>query len=286
MPLNSHKEIVDCYDAGRKRRYSWRKNPTQTTTAGLWFDLAMSPGSPPPKYWFDAPPLIAKAVSQSVDGGIFHGANVSPSEKYLRIVTALTATATALPLTLTFCDYLLYYPSIDDGTTDPQVLDNTVTLPRYADGAGVQVLGVSVAGRTGGQSFSFSYTNSAGVSGRTSQTVVQNASAAIGTAIGSAQATNNSTGPFIGLQAGDSGVRSIESVTMNGADVGLFALILVKPLVTFCLKEITAPYEFDALLQQQVMPQVYDDAFISAVCLPQGTLAATGLIGDLEVIWN
>lgn len=286
MALNSTKEIVDSYEAGRVRRYSWRKNPTQTTVAGQWFDLSMSPGNPPPKYWFDAPPLIAKAISQSADGGFFHGGNVAPLDKFLRIFTSNATAATALPLTITLCDYLLYYPSIDEGTTDPQLLDNTVGLPRYSDGAGVQVMAVSVASRTGGQTFSFSYTNSAGVSGRTSRTVSQNSTAAIGTILTSQQAAANTSGPFIGLQDNDLGVRSIQSVTMNGSDVGLFALILVKPLATFCLKEITAPYEWDALLQRSTIPEIKDDAFVSAVCLPQGSLAATGLLGDMQVIWN
>ena len=50
----------------------WRKVPSQVTTAGYWFDLSLSPGNPVPKYWFDATPLIAKAIYQSTDGGLFH----------------------------------------------------------------------------------------------------------------------------------------------------------------------------------------------------------------------
>lgn len=286
MALANIKQMVDAELEGRVRRYTWRKTPSQATTAGLWFDLAMSPGNPAPKYWFDAPPGIAKAISQSADGGLFHGANVSPSDKYLRLVTALTTTVTALPITFNLCDYLLYYPSCDDSTTDPQIFDNSVALPRYADGVGVQVIAVSVAGRTGGQQFYFTYTNSDGVSGRTSQTVTQNAAAAIGTILTSATATSASGNPFIGLQNGDSGVRSIESVTMLGADVGLFTLILVKPLAQTTIKEITAPYEKDFFILAQSVPQIEDDAYLNFLCLPRGTLAATALIGDIKVIWN
>lgn len=286
MALANVREVVDCEIEGRSRRYSWRKTPSQATTAGLWFDLSMSPGMPVPKYWFDAPPAVAKAVAQSTDGGIFHGANVSPYKKYARIMTSLANAATALPMPIILCDYLLYYPSIDDSVTDPQTLDNSVTLPRYTDGAGVQVIAVSVAGRTGGQSFSFSYTNQDGVAGRTSKTVVQNSAAAIGTIVTSARATLNSVGPFIGLQSGDSGVRSIESVTMNGPDVGLFTLILVKPLAQTAIKEITAPYEKDFYLNAGILPEIQDDAYLSMLCIPNGTLAATVLMGDLKVIWN
>lgn len=286
MSTSSVKSLIDAELDGKTRRYTWRKTPSQATTAGIWFDLSLSPGNPPPKYWFDAPPAIAKAVSQSQDGGIFHGANVSSATKYLRLITSLATAATALPLTMFLCDYLLYYPSIDDSVTDPQILDNTVTLPRYTDGKGVQILAVSVAGRTGGQQFNVSYTNDEGTAGRTSQTVTQNAASAIGTVQCGSTVSAITSIPFVGLQHGDTGVRSIESITMLGADVGLMALILVKPLAQTTIKEITAPYEKDFFLMSQSLPQIVDDAFLNFVCLPQGTLAATALIGDLKVIWN
>lgn len=289
MSIRGQKDVVDAELEGRVRQYTFRKTPSQATTAGLWFDLSMSPGNPVPKYWFDAPGAIAKAISQSADGGIFHGANTSPQQQYARSVLAMTATATALPITLWLCDYLLYYPTIDDSVLDPQLMDNTVTLPRYTDGEGVMAVAISVAARTGGQSFSFSYTNSDGVAGRTSATVIQNTASALGTVVTSATATAGGLGsgnPFIGLQSGDRGIRSIESVTMNGGDVGLFAIILVKPILQTTIKEITAPYEKDMLIHAGVLPKIEDDAYLNFLCLPQGTLAATALIGDLKVIWG
>jgi hypothetical protein len=286
MALANIKQMIDAELEGRVRRNTWRKTPSQVTTAGFWFDLSMSPGNPPPKYWFDAPPLIAKVVSQSLDGGIYHGANTTPLQQYLRLMTSLTATVTALPMPIYLLDYLLYYPSCDDSTTDAQVMDNTVTLPRYTEGKGVQMLAVSVAGRTGGQQFFVNYTNSDGVAGRTSQTVRQNAASAIGTVQCGSLSTAATSTPFIGLQDGDSGVRSIDSVTMVGPDVGLFTLILVKPIAQTQIKEITAPYEKDFFLSTGAVPEIEDDAYLNMICLPNGSLAATALIGDLKVIWN
>jgi len=284
--LNGIKDVVDAENNGRERDYAWRKTPSQATTAGLWFDLALSPGNPPPKFYFDAPPLIARAISQSVDGGIYHGANVSPMKKFLRKITTQATAATALPLTMWLCDYLLYYPTLDDSVTDPQILDNTVTLPRYTDGRGVQAMAVSLAGRTGGQQFIMSYTNSDGVAGRTSVATFQNSSAAIGTIQANLENNNISASPFIPLQSGDSGVRSVQSVTMLGSDVGLFAIVLVKPIATILIREITTQVEFDFLLHKGELPIIKDDAFLNFICLPQGTLAATALIGDLKCIFN
>jgi hypothetical protein len=284
--IQNVKALVDAELDGKERRYTWRKTPSQVTTAGLWFDLSMSPGRPVPKYWFDAPPAIAKQITYSADGGLEHGGGVSPSEKYLRLTTGLATVATALPLTMILCDYLLYYPSIDDSVLDEQVLDNTVTLPRYTDGEGVQAIAVSVAGRTGGARFYFTYTNSDGVSGRTSQTVYQNSAAALGTLQGNGRNTNIASSAFIGLQSGDSGIRSIDSVFMLDADVGLMTFILVKPLGTSVIRGIDAVVEKDYFLESGLVPRIYDDAYLSFLCLPRGTLAATALMGDIKCIWT
>jgi len=279
-------EIVDAELNGKVRNYQWRKTPSQATTSGIYFDLSMSPGNPPPKYWFDAPPLIAKAIYQSTDGGLFHGADVSPEKKYLRIITSQANASTALPMSAILCDYLLYYPTVDDGITDPQVMDNTVTLPRYTDGDGVMMMPITTAARTGGQQFVVSYTNQDGVSGRTSGIVTQNTSTLVGTVTGSNTATANASNPFIPLQSGDSGVRSIESVTMLGSDVGLFSIILVKPLAQITFREITVPFEKDFLQYGSDIPRIYDDAFLSMVVLPLGSLSATVLTGNIKTIYT
>jgi hypothetical protein len=70
---------------------------------------------------------------------------------------------------LVLCDYLLFYPFVDESVTDEQIMDNTATLPRYTDGDGVQMMAVVVAAQVGGGTFTVNYTNSDGVSGRTSK---------------------------------------------------------------------------------------------------------------------
>lgn len=282
--FNSIKEYVDAELDGKSRIYSWRKSPTQVTTAGLWFDMSMSPGNPVPQY-YAAAPLVSVQMKQSTDGGLFHGATTG-TEKFLKSTIAMSNSATGLPMPLILCDYLLYYPFIDEGTTDAQALTNSASLPRYTDGKGVQVMAVSVAARTGGQSFFFTYTNQDGVSGRTSQTVVQNTATAIGTIVTSATATLNQAGPFIGLQMGDTGVRSIESVTMLGADVGLFTLVLVKPLMTTQILEQTAPTEESLLIEKASIPQIYDDAYLNFLSMPNGSLSGVSFFGTIQTIFT
>lgn len=282
--IKSIGQLVDAELNGQMREYVWRKTPSQATTAGLWFDLSLSPGNPPPQYYVGSP-LTATALRQSTDGGLWHGAAVSNSEMYLRKILALTATATALPMSMILCDYLLFYPFIDTGTTDPQSMVNTVALPRYTDGKGVQVIAVQTNAGAGGQSFSFSYTNSNGVAGRTSQTITMNTATTTGTIFSNSIASNISANCFCGLQSGDSGVRSIESITMNGLDFGLFALVLVKPIGYTQIRGIDSPVEKDMLVHSFELERVYDDAFLSFLCLPNGALNATALIGTMKVVW-
>lgn len=285
MGFANVRDLVDADLNGQGFYSAWRKSPSQVSTANIWFDLSMSPGAPVPQY-YAASPMIAKTLTQSADGGIPHGSNVTGS-KYLKSFTALATAATALPMPMILCDYLLFYPFVDEGSTDPQPTDNTTTLPRYPTGKGVQMMAVSVAGRTGGQTFQVTYTNSDGVSNRLSQVVIQNTAAANGTIVTSAAAGTRSVGPFIGLQQGDTGVRSIESVSMiSGVDVGLFALVLVMPLAQTQILGIDAAVEVNYLTDFNQLPEIKNDAYLGLICNPRGTLAATAIHGDISTVWS
>lgn len=277
--------LVNAELSGQVCYATWRKTPTQVSTIGVWFDLSMSPGNPVPQY-YAAAPLIAVALSKSSDGGVYHGGSVSPKSKHLRRVMAMTATAAPLPMPLMLLDYLLFYPFIDEGTVDEQPLVNNVALPRYTSGEGVQIMAVSVAGRAGGQSFNVSYTNSQGVAGRISPTVVQNAVSVNGSIVTSDRAVALAAGPFIPLQSGDTGVRSIQSVTMLGADVGLFSLVLVKPLAQMSIVGIDAPVEVDYFKDFSHCPVVSDDAYLNFICCPAGSLSGAPIHGDITCVWN
>ena len=285
MAINNIKQLVDAELSGNVRDYFWRKTSSQTTTAKIWYDLAVAPGKPKAKLWFDAEPLKAQQVKQSTDEGIMHGASVSPAVKYLRRLGIVNPVTTALPMPLILCDYLLYYPSIDDSETNPQTMDNTTTLPRYTDGAGVQMMAVSLAARTGGSTVTVSYTNQDGVAGRTSS-FVQGTSTAIGAILGGETTGTSTEKPFLPLMSGDSGVRSVDSVTMTTPDVGFFAIVLVKPLAEICIRGLDAPVEKDLLLDGYQLPIIEDDAYLNYICQPQGTLATTTLRGDVKIVFN
>ena len=280
--------LSDAQDAGQYLYASFRKQATQTTGAGIWFDLSMSPGNPAPNYYIGAVGTFTP-MRQSTDGGLRHGGNVSPSRKHLRKLMAFSTTATANPLPMKLLDYIGFYGFIDESVLDEQVLDNTLPLPRHTSGAGVQMMPVVVAGQTGGQPFTVTYTNQDGVAGRVTQAVTMSTQFVNGTILHSAQsgATAANNGPFLPLQNGDSGVRSVQSVTIGGVgDVGLFSLVLVKPLASISLVGIDAVTEVDYLTDMASLPVIEDDAYLNLLALPNGTLSGAPLHGILETTWG
>ena len=284
------RELSDAQDAGKYLYASWRKQPTQATAAGIWFDTSMSPGNPAPNYYIGSPNVFTP-MKQSTDGGIRHGGNVNALgyKKFIRKLMAQTVTTTAVPLSCKVLDYIGFYPFIDQSVLDEQFMDNTVAPLRYADGAGVQLMPVVVAGQTGGQPFTVNYTNQDGVAGRTTRPATMTTQFVNGTILHSAQAGTAyaDNRPFLSLQRGDSGVRSVESVTIGGiGDVGLFALVLVKPLATFSLFGIDAPTEVDYFTDMASMPEIKDDAYLGLVVLPNGTVANAPINGILETTWG
>lgn len=277
------REVID----GAMVYTTWRKAPVVITAAQFWLDLSMSPGNPKPNYYASTP-LVGATMAQSTDGGIFHGGAVSPRTKHLRRITAMTQTAGAVPLPMILCDYLAYYPVLDEGVIDePQVL-TPVALTRYSDGAGVQILPVVTAPHVvgTGTTFTVSYTNQDGVAGRTTS-VVQLGTQTVNGTIACGGVGTNRIGPFLPLQTGDTGVRTIESVTFSGLpEVGLLTLVLVRPLADVSIRGIDAAVEVDFLTDKPSLPRVYDDAYLNWIALTAGSVTGAQINGEAWFSWS
>jgi hypothetical protein len=187
----------------------------------------------------------------------------------------------------------MYYPFVDtDAVGEQQDMIQTVSLPRYTSG-NVIAVGQSAASTTG--QFTFSYTNQDGTAGRTSQNHFTFAVAGGGQVVASSVQSATSYHPYLSLQAGDSGVRSIESVTFTAGGGGLMALVIVKPLLEcFLTQEATrgttdsfgACNEFASMIHHRPR-QIVDGAVINLFAAGHaGSLASSILAGMLETTWN
>jgi hypothetical protein len=174
------------------------------------------------------------------------------------------------------------------GTADAQAMTQVDAIPRYTDGEGVMMMAILVAPHgLAGDTFFVTYTNSDGDMGRV--TPLQTMSTAVsvnGTLLTSGTGALRSA--FLPLQGADRGVRSIEAVQCTaGTDVGLFTLVLVKPIVSFVMREITAPTEVDFLIDQGLqIPPIEDDAYLNFISCPMGSLSAAALFGLTTFVWN
>lgn len=124
------KKVADIANAELEGKYqlsSFRKVSSQATTAGVWCDLSMASGNPSPNFYSGV-----ELTATTLDGnrGIHHGQN-GIGQKVLKDLSIQTTSGGAVPITMVMCDYLMYYPQVDMDSVDPQVMDNTITLPRY-----------------------------------------------------------------------------------------------------------------------------------------------------------
>ena len=265
---------------GQSHSSHFRKTTSVATTAGVWFDGSMMSGHPVTNFYASSPLTAATLLARE---GVQHGSNQSPNKKHLKRVTAMCSVA---PVNLLWVDLLLYYPFLDGDETAEQFLDNTVTLPRYTDGAGVKAFVVAQGAYTGGAQFFINYTNQDGVAGRISQTCTSNVSTTSGTLISSGIAAGT-FGWHIPLVNGDTGIRSVESFTFLTANGGIFALVLAKDLGALAIREANVPAEKDFLIDTGLaMPEIADGAYLSFLVLPNASIAAAPIYGSIQTVWG
>jgi hypothetical protein len=284
-------------EAGQTWATQFRKLVASTaTTTNAWLDYTYSGGSPTANFYASTP--LESAVVEAARG--IYVPSVAPAKQFLRNLMVMTGAASATSTAngrqqLILADYLLYYPFIDtDAVGESQPLENTVALPRYAAG---RVVAVAQSAASAVGTFTFTYTNQNGVAGRVSPANRTAAVAGGGQVVGAGGA-GTSYSPFLDLQAGDSGVQSIQEVTMSGGGGGLMALVIVKPLLSAtatqeCRRTTTgniesygAADEFSALIHRHPA-EIKDGAVLGVLAAGYaGSLASSTLVGLLETIWN
>lgn len=270
---------------GKLNRYDFSKTSAVIATAGRWYDTSLQNGLPVAQPYTAGTNLAFTALSDTTGTGIWHGGDVSPDTKHLLNIGAFGNTPTSVPSVLQLCDILGYYPITTVTTTGNQTLNNTVTLPRYANGAGVRVY--LVARTTMGAAtptIQISYTNQDGVAGKTIPVTVTGVSAAVTGHIVNSDPTANHYGAFLPLAAGDSGIRSIQSINLSTSYVsGSLALVLCRPLTSLPITVLGVQSERNLLNQLPSMPQIVDGANLNFLLFTGVAYAAGGtLTGYIE----
>lgn len=276
-------ELNNAYENGRVFSCSFRKVFTASITARWWHDLSRESGNPLPNY-YAATPLAAAVLNG--ERGLFHGPDQSPATKWITKFGIVSATAGMLGQ-YKLLDYLLYYPFVDADVVDTQLLDNTVALPRYSDGAGVQVMAVVVGTPTvTNGTFTFDYINQDGIARTSPVQGTAGTLASVGNLYCSAPASNiNTLGPFLKLASGDTGVRSITSVTFSVPTGGLITLVLVQPLLDTLAIELNVPLETSVCINKPITP-ILDGAYLNLIVCPTAAVTTATVSGYAEFVWS
>lgn len=296
------REFVDsATDGGRHWISTYRKAPASTATiARQWFDYGYAGGNPIPNYYASAP---LEAATLDAQKGIIVPRMAGTGRQYLHRWTAMSAAASATSVTnanqsLYLLDYLLYYPFADmDAAGEDQTMTGAMSLPRYTDGVGVQMMVIAQSPTVGGGRFTVSYTDADDapqVSPSLYCAAAQPAGALV-TAVGAAAGV----APFVPLNAGVKGVKSVQSVNFSVANGGLCAVALVRPLQTMWLREESRrtttgtlecfgdAVEHEALRTRAGIVEIKDGAFLGIIGAGEnGSLASSVLVGTVETVWS
>ena len=280
---------------GKFKRTDWNKNTFSTTaqTAGMWYSLLRGAGNPSADTILGTGTNLAfQALTDTTSGanGIRHGGDVSPDTKHILNASAFSAAATSMPAVLMLVDLLGFYPITTVTTTGDQALNNTVTLPRYTTGEGVQAfLTPSTVMGAGTPNIRLTYTDSDANAGNlTPATLPAGLTAAPVTSIPYSGTGAGKYGPFIPLANGDKGIRSVQQFNLSATYTsGVLNLVLCKPLLTLPMTTIGVASERDLLNQVPSLPQVQDGACLAWLMYAgAATPVNSAFYGHLDFIWG
>lgn len=296
MGFNGVREWAACMDAGRIHITTFRKQvASAATSANDFVDYTYFAGNPVANFYASSP---MEAAHVEANKGI-HLRDVGASQ-FVKDFCVMTAASSATATSnqnqrLLLCDYLMYYPFIDtDAIGEQQDMIQTVALPdRYAEGGQIMCVAQSAASTVG--TFTLSYTNQDGVPGRTTQATFTKAVAGGGVVVTSSTNAVAGSLPFVGLQAGDKSVRSVESCTFTAAGGGLMAIVIVKPIFDTRATEecrrntdlsVGAATHMEALIHMPIK-EIKQGAVLGVVGLGNaGSLASSILTGVLTTQWG
>ena len=286
MAYSSLDDMTAELAAGKAWRNDWNKiTGTVAYTAGNWYDLTQAAGNPVANT-YTGTNLTGVVPTEATGWGLYHGGNVTPDTKQVLNASAFSAVATAVPGVMMLVDIVKYWPGLNMLLNTAQTLIAGDALTRYTTGAGLRAFVVSKAltGTSAGTPvMTASYTNQAGTAGKAlGATINLTAGAANvptpGKIVHSGVAANNHA-PFLPLASGDSGMRSVETVTFStaytGATVATAVMVMCKPLLSVPIVTLGVAGERNTIFQIPSSVVVQDGACLAWVFFAGAATAAS-----------
>ena len=261
----TYQEIVEAQRRGQTMTYSFFKvAPTIAESGGVWMSLWI--GGVAPASGVQPGNIPGTTYTNSSTSITFP--DVSPARKYITKFGAYSDQNMAV---------MVYDRLWGVGNLEMDVTHtiNGPTVPRY-DGAQVQAWMELEDGPATAGGRLLSYTNQDGVAGRSGVAMTWPEY--------SVPWALSLLGP-LPLQAGDTGVRSVQSFAgASSATTAQTSLILMRPLL-YHVSNVSAGWvERDLVLEGNLLPRVYDGASLAIAVQSASTVAAT-VYGQIEVTW-
>ena len=141
--IQSPKDIADAFQAGRVHTQRFLKNAGAVGDSH-WQDWAYASGQPAYDARIGDALTLTPQVAVRNDAIWFPGIGAGQTRHLIGLRQYVTAGGVGqLSVESELYDLLAVYPLIDGDNTDPQPMDNTAALPRYADGAGRAARGIA-----------------------------------------------------------------------------------------------------------------------------------------------
>jgi len=285
VAIASVDNIIAAIAAGRSGKAAFQKITTNAvaSVAYRWHE-AFSATGVPAGVPLVAAAGVATAMTKTAHGGLDFGvASVAPLIRHLTCISAVSPTATMVPATLILCDLLLTYQSLAV-TGVPTVLDNSVTLPRYTDGLGVQGI---IAVQTALGATTPTLTLNVRFDDNTDAAVATMSSPGTSIPVSTLFQTTTGAGCFLPLNSGKLGIKKINSYTLASGTTGTVWYGLVKEIARIPLVATAIGSERDLLFQMPSLPRVYDEAYLGWILNVGGALVASSvLLGSIDVCWG
>lgn len=291
MSIRSSKDLADALFEGRFHIQRFLKNAGSTGDSH-WQDWSYASGQPAYDARIGDALSFTPMVAAGNDAVYFPSMDSGQERKLIELAVYTTAGGTGqLTVDYQMHDLLGVYPLIDGDSTDQQLLDNTQTLPRYATGAGVQMVLVNhiAPAITAGCLATINYVD---MNNTARSTQVYTATYGVGKASWALNTAGTSTGPlYIPIEGG--GVKSITDITFATPPGGLWCLYLVQPISYInwqgglaAVTQTVFTEKNSALVDSFSFPTIYDGAWLGFFYMPNGSSRSVATFGTATFVWG
>jgi hypothetical protein len=222
MAISSMDQLVAAMTAATAQNIPWNKTAATPEAAGTFFDLSQTAGVPGAMATPDAASSGGTSYTGSAAGGLPFTAPSGSNSLYLASVNATCS----VPNSLYIIDRLWACRGLSTTLGATSTVTGMSNITRYSSGVGAEIWYWCITASTFvAGTMTVTYTNSAGVAGRT---------CTISLAPGSTSPLTTGQCYVGSLQAGDTGVRSVQSVTNTSCSFGggSHGLFVAKRIIT------------------------------------------------------